>query len=477
VLPNSRATRGTGVEALKAEPLHDGVRLAEVAGALSMALDLAEGQPMGHSLRSTLIGMRIGDLLGVTEEQKSALFYALLLKDLGCSANSARLATLMGADDRLLKHAHRLTDWTAGSDRAKFAFKFSLPGKSRLAKVWHTLMLGTNQRGSVRVLMQARANRGAELAQQLGLPRGTAEAIRAIDEHWDGNGMPFGVPGSGIPMLARIVGLAQTVEVFQHAFDVRTAYDMAHARRGRWFDPVLVDCLYAFQLDSGFWGRLGQANPLAAVCALEPTERVVFADDDRLDTVAEVFGRVIDAKSEYTAGHSQQVAKIAVMAAASMGMAPKELRTLERAALLHDIGTLGVSNVILDKRGTLNPVEQETMKQHSRFTLEILKRVKRFRQFASTAASDHERIDGSGYHLGLKGEELGVLARVLAVADVTDALSAGRSYQPVMSVPEVFGILNRLVREGRLCPAAVEGVQGSFTGVGAEEVVVEGKAA
>lgn len=457
---------------MRAEPLIDGVRLADVAGALSMALDLAEGQSMGHSLRSTLIGMRIGDLLGVTEEQKSALFYALLLKDLGCSANSARLSTLLGADDRLLKHAHRLTDWTAGSDRAKFAFKFALPGKSRLAKAWHTLMLGANQRGSVRALMQARADRGAELARQLGLPRGTAEAIRAIDEHWDGNGMPFGVPGSGIPMLARIVGLAQTVEVFQHAFDVRTAYAMAHARRGRWFDPVLVDCLDAFQLDAGFWGRLGQAKLVDAVSALEPEGRAIVADDDRLDLVAEVFGRVIDAKSEFTTGHSQQVARIAVRAAASMGMAPKELRTLERAALLHDIGTLGISNVILDKRGALDPVERETMKQHSRLTLEILKRVSRFRQFAATAASDHERIDGSGYHLGLKGEELGVMARVLAVADVTDALSAGRSYQPVMSVPEVFAILDRLVREGRLCEAAVEGVQGSFTGLVRDRVEV-----
>jgi len=465
VIPDSRGMKGTGLEALMQDPPSDGVSFAEVAGALSSALDLAEGQSMGHSVRSTLIGMRIGDLLGVTEEQKSALFYALLLKDLGCSANSARLSTLLGADDRLLKHAHRLTDWTAGSDRAKFAFKFSLPGKSRLAKAWHMLMLGTNQRGRVRELMQARCERGAELAQQLGLPRGTAEAIRTIDEHWDGNGMPFGMRGSGIPMLGRIVGLAQTVEVFQHAFDVRTAYEMAHARRGRWFDPVLVDCLDAFQLDFGFWGGLGQANVLHAMSALEPEERLIIADDERLDRVAEVFGRVIDAKSDFTLNHSKHVAEIAVTAAASMGMPPRELRTLKRAALLHDIGTLGVSNVILDKPGALDPVELETMKQHSRFTLEILKKVRRFRQFAATAASDHERLDGSGYHLGLKGEELGAMARVLAVADITDALSAGRSYQPVMSVPEVFGILDRLVREGRLCPAAVEGVQGSFTGL------------
>ena len=470
VLPNSRATRGTGAEALKRDPPVDGVRLSEVVGALSFALDLTEGQPMGHSVRTTLIGMRIGDLLGITDEQKSALYYALLLKDLGCSSNAARLATLFGADDRLLKHAHKLTDWTAGSDRAKLAFKFSVPGKSKLAKAWHMLMLGVNQRGSAHQLMQTRCERGADIAQLLGLPRGASEAIRTLDEHWDGNGMPFGLRGSGIPMLGRIIGLAQTVEVFQNAFDVRTAYEMAHARRGRWFDPVLVDCLDAFQMDSGFWGGLREADTLKTLSALEPEDRVIVADDARLDTVAEAFARVIDAKSPYTARHSQNVAMIAVATAESMGMEPREVRTLKRAALLHDIGKLGVSNTILDKPAALDPVEYETMQQHTRFTLEILKRVKRFRQFAATAAAHHERIDGSGYHLGLRGEELGVMARVIAVADVTEALSADRPYRAGMPVPEVFGILNRLVREGQLCPAAVAGVQGVFLGLPSEAI-------
>ena len=464
-LPNSRVTKGTGAEALKQDPPIEGVRLAEVSGALSFALDLAEGQPLGHAVRTTLIGMRIGDLLGITDEQKSALYYALLLKDLGCSSNAARLSMLFGADDRLLKHAHRLTDWTAGSDRAKFAFTYSVPGRSAIAKAWHTLMLGANQRGSARELTQTRCERGAELAQLLGLPRGTAEAIRTVDEHWDGNGMPFGQRGSGIPMLGRIVSLAQTVEVFQNAFDVRTAYEMAHARRGRWFDPVLVDCLDAFQMDFGFWGRLQQTDTLKVVSALEPEDRVIVASDERLDTVAEAFARVIDAKSPFTARHSHQVAAIAVATAESMGMIPRDIRMLRRAALLHDIGTLGISNTILDKPGALDPAEVEAMRQHSRFTLEILKRVRRFRQFAATAASHHERLDGSGYHLGLKGEELGVMARVLAVADVTEALSAGRSYQPAMPVSTAFGILDRLVGEGRLCPAAVEAVQGTFAGL------------
>ncbi|MEP6591609.1 MAG: HD domain-containing phosphohydrolase [Gemmatimonadota bacterium] len=477
VLPNSRATRGTSVADLKREPAVDGVRLSEVVGALSFALDLTEGQPMGHSVRTTLIGMKIGDTLGLMDEQKSALFYALLLKDLGCSSNAARLSSLFGTDDRLLKHAHKLSDWTANGDRAKLAFKFSVPGKSRLAKAWHLLMLGINQRGSERELMQTRCERGADIATLLGLPRGTSEAIRTLDEHWDGNGMPQGVRGSGIPMLGRIVSLAQTVEVFQHAFDVRTAYEMAHARRGRWFDPVLVDCLDAFQIDAPFWGGLREADTLTALRAVEPEERILVADDTRLDTVATAFARVIDAKSPYTARHSQNVASIAVAAATEMGLEAREVRTLNRAALLHDIGKLGVSNTILDKPGALTPVEVETMRQHTRFTLEILKRVPRFRQFAATAAAHHERLDGSGYHIGLRGEELGPVARILAVADVTEAISADRPYRSGMPRDEAFGVLDRLVRDGHLCAHAVEGVKATFVGLPSEMVVEEERAA
>ena len=440
------------------------IRMSEVVGALSFALDITEGQPMGHAVRTTLIGMRIGTTLGLSAEQRSGLFYGLLLKDLGCSTNSARLSALFGADDRLLKHAHKLTDWSATTDSARYAFKYSMPGRSGIAKAWHTLMLGVREKGSGREMMQTRCERGADIAQELGLPKGTAETIRGLDEHWDGSGLPYGLRGSATPILGRIATLAQTVEVFTNAFDVRTAYEMAHARRGRWFDPVLVDCLDAFQLDTGFWGRLHDADALTAVRGLEPPDHVVHVDDARLDAIAGAFARVIDAKSPYTATHSQNVATIAVDAGAVAGLSEHDIRTVRRAALLHDIGKLGVSNTILDKPAALDPVEVETMRQHTRFTLEILKRVSRFRQFAATAASHHERLDGSGYHIGLKGEELGPVARLLAAADVTEALSANRPYRAGMTPGEAFTILRRLVSEGHLCAAAVDAVTSTFTG-------------
>ena len=87
------------------------IRLSELVGALSYALDLTEGEPPGHALRSCLIGMRLAQELGLDAATRSDLFYALLLKDAGCSANSARMAALFGADDRIAKRTSKRVDW------------------------------------------------------------------------------------------------------------------------------------------------------------------------------------------------------------------------------------------------------------------------------------------------------------------------------------------------------------------------------
>ena len=97
---------------------------------------------MCHSVRTTMIGMKIGEQLGLSDEQRSALFYTLLLKDLGCSSNASRLSNLFGADDRILKKAHKLIDWTDSRDVARYAMKYTMPGQSRFRRAVHALSLG-----------------------------------------------------------------------------------------------------------------------------------------------------------------------------------------------------------------------------------------------------------------------------------------------------------------------------------------------
>jgi putative nucleotidyltransferase with HDIG domain len=316
-------------------------------------------------------------------------------------------------------------------------------------------------------MTQTRCERGADIARMLGLPAATQDAIRALDEHWNGAGMPYNRRGNDIPLLGRMCGLAQTVEVFASTLGVDAAYHVARARRGSWFDPGLVEALESFEHDRQFWSAVRNVDQLQSVADLEPAERVLMADEVRLDRVAQAFARVIDAKSPYTALHSVGVADIAVAIGDGLGFRPDELVILRRAALLHDIGKLGVSNRILDKPGRLTEGEMARMRKHTSYTLEILSRVRRFAEFAELAAAHHERLDGSGYHMGLKGRELDQPARVLAVADVCEALSAERPYRRALGFDEVLVLMRRQVGTA-LCPVAFEVLAGMHALPGGE---------
>jgi putative nucleotidyltransferase with HDIG domain len=450
-----------------AQPQHgegpySGIRLTDVVGAMSFALDLAEGQPRGHSVRTTMIGMRLAEAMDLPEESRSALFYALLLKDLGASSNAATMSGLYGADDRALKRAHRLIDWTDPFDRVVYDLRYARTG--RMFGSLEGLRAGPRIRQGRHDMALLKSERGAEIAGMLALPAATCEAIRSVDEHWNGHGVPSGLRRDAIPLLARIVCLAQTLETFEHAFDVRAAYRVAHRRRGRWFDPELVDCLDAFSDDAAFWGRLQSADALSALSDCEPPSRVVYADELRLDTIAEAFAKVIDAKSPFTLRHSQNVAFLASRTATEMGLPRREVRAIRRAALLHDVGKLGVSSQIIDKPSSLTPAEMAEMRRHTVYTYEILRGVKRFERFAMLAASHHERLDGRGYHQGLVAEELDPPARILAVADVCDALCTDRPYRAGIPVAAAVIELQEMAERGELCPEAVEGLAGWFRG-------------
>jgi putative nucleotidyltransferase with HDIG domain len=436
--------------------------LSEVLGALSYALDLTEGEPPGHAIRTLVIGMRLAEQLGLGDDVRSALFYALLLKDSGCSSNASRLASLFAADDRAAKMAMKRVDWTKSGGLALYMWRTMEPGGTPLSRVRRMQAL-TREDDVTRELFGTRCERGAEIARMLDLPEATAQAIRALDEHWDGSGQPLGLRGEAIPPLGRILCLAQTVEVFTRAMGAGGAYAMALKRRGRWFDPALVDALLGFRDDAAFWRPLEEPRAVPSVARWEPRDRVLLADDDQLDRVAEAFARVIDAKSPYTARHSAGVATYAVAIGAAMGMTAAAQRDLRRAALLHDIGKLAVSSRILDKPGRLTEAELAAMREHTRYTLQILQRVACFSDLAGVAAAHHERLDGSGYHLGLSASGLPRPARILAVADVFDATTSDRPYRDAMSPAQGLETI-RADSATRLCAAAVRGLEAALAG-------------
>ena len=404
------------------------LRLSDVISALSYALDITEGQPPGHALRSCLIGMRIAEGLELDDETRSSLFYALLLKDAGCSSNAAKICKLFRSDDLRLKPGSRTVDWTSFSENLIWAVRNVAPEGSPLARAATIVRLGLQQ-GTAKEIFETRCERGADIARELGFSEPTAAAIRTLDEHWDGRGQPQGLSGEEIPLLGRILCLAQTVEVFAATHGRAGAYEMARKRQGSWFDPDLVRALEGFEDEAGFWERLPADDVAALVSELEPPDRIQLVDDEALDRIAGAFARVIDAKSPFTARHSERVAEIAVAVGALLELTPEALRRLRHAGLLHDIGKLGVSNLILDKPGRLTDGERAGIEQHPTYTRELLGRVTPFRELADDAAAHHEKLDGSGYPLGLRGDELTLTARILAVADVFEAMTAARPYR------------------------------------------------
>jgi putative nucleotidyltransferase with HDIG domain len=436
---------------------HDGpggvVRLSSIVSALSYALDITEGQPEGHAARTCMIGMRIAEEYGLDDEQRSALFYGLLLKDLGCSSNAAKVASLFGADDLKTKRDFKTTDWPRLTQSMSYILRNIAPGGTLVQKAGRFLAIGVSGQRGAREMIQIRCERGAEIARLFGLAEETAQTIRSLDEHWNGRGHPLGLRGTDIPLLSRIAGLAQTVEVFAAVHGVDAAMAMAQQRSGRWFDPELVRIIQALRHDADLWEAWHDIDAYQRVTRFEPQDRCMLADDDRLDRLALGFARVVDAKSPWTARHSEAVASLATGAATVMGMDKETLTTLRRAALLHDIGKLGVSSQILDKPGRLTDDERAAMQRHPGYSERILQRIDGFEKITALASAHHERLDGKGYHRGLTARYLSKPMRCLVAADICEALSADRPYRETMPMSKVMSILEEQVGDG-ICPEA-----------------------
>ncbi|HWJ93353.1 MAG TPA: HD domain-containing phosphohydrolase, partial [Telluria sp.] len=332
------------------------LKLSELISALSHALDMTEGQPPGHCVRCCWIGMHIGQELDLPPDALWELYYTLLLKDLGCSSNAARICELYLADDLRFKHDFK----TVGDSLPQvLSFVLSHTGlKAPLAERFRSVL--TILRDGPRIaheLIATRCQRGAEIARLLRFPVGVAQGIYSLDEHFNGQGKPDGLRGEAIPLYSRIALLAQVVDVFHTADGADAALAEVRARAGSWFDPSLVSAFERVAPSLAFWQTLASPAVHDRVLALEPGGHETALDDDYLDDIATAFGQVVDSKSPYTSGHSARVALYTDMLAEELGLPPGRRRWLKRGALLHDVGKLGVSNSVLDKAGSLDREE------------------------------------------------------------------------------------------------------------------------
>lgn len=391
-------------------------------------------------MRSCWIGTHIGRRLGLDDTALWELYYTLLLKDLGCSSNAARICELYLTDDLGFKHDFKRVD---GSLRRvlEFVVGHTGPGLGLVERVRAVGRILRHGDAFAQELIETRCQRGAEIARRLRFSEAVAEGIHALDEHWDGGGRPDRLAGEAIPLYARIALLSQVVDVFHTAGDARAALDEARRRAGSWFDPKLVAVLDTLADDRPFWNMLASDEVDRAVFALAPGRREVALDEEYMDEIAAAFGYVVDAKSPYTAGHSTRVALYTDMLAAELGLDAARRRWLRRGALLHDVGKLGVSNAILDKPGKLDDEEWTAVRQHAELSEAILSRIPAFGELARVAAAHHERLDGKGYPRGLLADRIPLETRIITTADIFDAITAERPYRGAIPVPRSLEIM------------------------------------
>ena len=414
--------------------------LSELMMALTAALDMTEGQPPEHCIRCCWIGMHIGEALGFDERSLHDLFFTLLLKDAGCSSNAARICELYMTDDRSFKRNYK-TVGTSLSSAINFVVKNAGLGQNWIQRISTTVDILKNGSEYAQELIETRCTRGAAVAQELGFSEAVAMGIHSLDEHWDGSGRPEQLKGDEISILSQISLLAQVVDVFQYEHDLSYAQSEVRARSGSWFDPQLVSAFLEVSEEQGFCEGLEASSVSDLVMALAPAHANINIDDEYFDRIVSAFGKIVDSKSPYTSGHSERVAVYADLIAEQLNINEQERKWIRRAALLHDVGKLGVSNAVLDKPGKLDADEWQAVQNHAQYTMDILSNITVFKDFAVIAGSHHEKLDGTGYPNGLKGEEITLWTRIITTADIFDAITAERPYRGAVPVPKTLEIM------------------------------------
>ena len=430
-----------------------GVRLAELVASLSLATDLGLGLPQEHVLRQTVIATRLAAAAGLSDDERAAAFYVSLLAWVGCVADSHELATWFG-DDRRLRADSYSVDKTA-LPMLRFLLDHVSADGSPLRRI---TMVGRFLSGGFRDAMTsfvAHCQTTSDIADRLGLHEGVQHALPQAFERWDGKGVPAGLRGAQIERVMRVVQVADDAEVCHRLGGVDAALDVLTDRGGSEFDPTLV--AVCRERRDEIFGDLNTVDAWQVVIAgCAALDRRL--DEDELMAVLEVFADYADLKSPWFLGHSRAVASLAAESARRFGLPPDEVTLVERAALVHRIGMIGVSTGTWDKPGPLSTIEWERVRTVPYLTERVLDRQPRLAEIGRVAGMCHERVDGSGYPRGLSGAAIPAAARLLAAAEVYQALGEDRPHRAAYPRPQREAMLLADGVAGRLDAASVTAV-------------------
>jgi HD-GYP domain-containing protein (c-di-GMP phosphodiesterase class II) len=420
-------------------------RLAEVVAAISLATDLGMGQPLQHALRTSVIATRLAAAADLPAQEQPVVYYTALLRYLGCTADAHMMSATFG-DEIAARAAFATIDPASGREQLAWLARHVGPPR-RAAKLAAAFAEG--QRGAREVYATA-CEVARRLAERLGLSEDVQRSLLEAFERWDGKGFPAGTAGNEIGRPARVVALARDAEVFHRAGGLEAAIDVVRGRAGAAYDPAFA----AVFCDSAE-ALLGDLDdPWQAALAAEPAPRR-HLPEAQLDATCRAVADFADLKTPWTLGHSTGVAELAEAAGWRLGL---DAAALRRAALVHDLGRVGVPNSVWERPGPLTADERERVRLHPYLTERVLVHAAALKPLAEIAALHHERLDGSGYHRGCAAAALPPAARVLAAADVYHALTEPRPHRAARTPEQAAATVKDEVAAGRLDADAAEAV-------------------
>lgn len=429
------------------------VRLSELLIGLSGVADVGMGPPVGGASQTCLAGVGLARALGLDDAAVSAVFYASLLQHVGCTAYSHEASLLFG-DEISIKRASVVTDF----DRPREVLLGYLPRVVREAPSGERVKTARNvllRSGSlVEGYTRANCEVAAAVARRLGLPAAVGDGLLDTFEAWNGSGHPRALSGDAISLVARVVTVAACAALFHRLGGPDAAVRAVRQRSARAFDPAVVDALCRHA--RSVFAALTDAAAADPPVTVEPVP--IWVDDAALGTVLRTFGEAVDLKAPFLHGHSTEVARVAATAATRLRLGAAEIRDVELAGYVYDIGRAAVPSAIWEAGGPLGAAAWSQVRLHAYQSEQILRRSPPLAGIGSIAGLHHERLDGSGYHRSALAGQLPTTARLLAVADVWVAMTSDRPYRLALSPSRSAAELAAMVGRGELDADCVHAV-------------------
>ncbi|MPZ48851.1 MAG: HD domain-containing protein [Dehalococcoidia bacterium] len=428
---------------LDAPPRPGAVRMAELMGAFSIASDLAFGYQLEDSIRSCYVAMRLAEAMKLPEAEQRTVFYTALLKDAGCTCYTSQLASFWAMDE-IQARKDVLVYGEGASALAYIAWvrnnvAAEQPLKARLGHYANVFMR------TPKVMADGFATScevAVRVATRLGMPPDIQDAVLNLWEQWDGKGFPSGRRGEELPISARVVQVSFIAVPIYRRYGKDGVAEFTRSQSGRFLDPAVAEAFSEIAGEDDFWAGVESNAIWADVLALEPESDLTWVSESKLDDLSLAMADYIDLKSPYVAAHSRRVARISEQIATLLGATAAEIALTRRAALSHDLGLVGVPSYTLNRPpDQLSRTEQEQMRLHPYHAERLLAAVPIVAPWAALVGAHEEHVDGSGYFRGLKGRDIPLGARIIAVADRVDELTHDAPGQPAMELTAAVDVL------------------------------------